>query len=196
MEKVIGQAASESSSYIAKLFQGRMNRRYYLLGVALITLMFVVFSGVSGLIIAFIDNYIADFVGLKEEQVFSILFSTDFLVIFVIFMFYYSAIAARRLHDTNMKKELFFLFLISYVSLLVKLILFILPMWSGGQYPYRKFLLLASQVPAVVVNLLSIFESAGILTGLYMLIWPGSRGENRYGVPVKKMTLNQIFGLS
>lgn len=162
-------------SMLQRLFSGRLNRTGYILGglavagtIAVVSM--ALFAGLS--------------IFLNPAQVTPILLS----LAFVFLLFYGFSLSLRRLHDLNRSWWWLLLFLPSEIGTVIFLIASFVP-------SVQIQLVVALQaVPSFVETIFTTIRWIANIFSLYMLLWPGTSGENNYGLPTASWGIKEVLG--
>lgn len=104
--------------YIENLFNGRINRKFYFLG-----LLFFVFTSISLLfILALIFSKLSHYFLIEKVIILYLFLGCFAALFFVIFLF---SLYIRRLHDLGMGRNFIFIFFIPFLNILAFLYLLI-----------------------------------------------------------------------
>jgi len=169
-----------NQNYLTRLFSGRLNRQNYILGSALFVLIplicfFIVIFNIllssSTFSMPYLDTTNLNGIVTPKLSIKSVLltpanelWSLIGTLFFALSIPYLFSLQVRRLHDLNLSG---WLWIVTFVPLFS---LFALPL-PGVSNP--------NQTWQVVANTLSLIAS---LFSLYVTLWPGTKGQNKYGL--------------
>jgi uncharacterized membrane protein YhaH (DUF805 family) len=160
---------SQRSSIYSNPFQGRLNRSGYLAGLFLLGFGIWIVSTMLTLVFV---------IFLGSEVAFKIILSLSA----VIATFFSISLTIRRLHDLN--KSGFLILALSPIYI------FALLSWGISAMGLK------SQFTVFLPYLDIPYRLVALISECYLLLWPGSKTENKYGKPSTHWTWQEILGFA
>jgi uncharacterized membrane protein YhaH (DUF805 family) len=173
-------STTSKKTYFSKLFSGRLNRAGNILGGVFLIFVIMVLSAVSFVpLLIFVNIQIAIAVFLP--------------LVFIVLTFFTASLNIRRLHDLNKSGYLYLILLPGYILSLLNIIVTILLSFN---YAASTFSLINIIDNTLFLGIYRIYSYVSFFFGIYLIFWPGTKGDNKYGHPSKHWSIKEIFRLA